>query len=249
MDSKLVKGLEAIYQGDIMLICFPYAGGGASAYYRWSNQLADVCHVCPIQLPGREERLVEQAYTRVEDVAEQVVDILQNYDNPMVLYGHSMGTKILYEVEKRLEERNKAAQLVIVSGCRPPHEKETKLLADLSDEDFVEALAEFHGIPEALLENKELLHFFLPTLRADFLLSESYQCFEKKLLQAPIRAMGGNCDSEAPEDDMRAWKEYHPEDFECQMFEGTHFYIREHEHEVVHQIEAWIKQYVDTERI
>ena len=38
----------------IRIFCFPYAGGGASAYRNWGTYLPDYVGVYPIQIPGRE---------------------------------------------------------------------------------------------------------------------------------------------------------------------------------------------------
>ena len=43
----------------IRLFCFPYGGGGASIYREWQKNLPDSIEVCPIQLPGREDRMNE----------------------------------------------------------------------------------------------------------------------------------------------------------------------------------------------
>ena len=43
----------------LRLFCFPYAGGGASVFRNWLPYAAGEVEICPVQLPGREERLVE----------------------------------------------------------------------------------------------------------------------------------------------------------------------------------------------
>ncbi len=243
MEEKLVIGLDKASPDETVMICFPYAGGGASAYYRWDKSLEQVCRICPVQLPGREERMGEPAYARVEEAADHIAAILGRYSNPMVLFGHSMGTKLAYEVERRLEDRGKSAKLMIMSGCLPPHRPDLNPLADLPDDEFAEALAAFHGISEGILNNKELLKFFMPTLRADFTMSESYRCNDRRQLKAVLRVMGGKEDTEAPEEGLKEWKEYSSQEFAYQMFEGSHFYIKEREPEVLCKIEEWIKKY------
>lgn len=238
-DSKLIKGLQGLTSSKRLLVAFPYAGGGASFYYRWQNSFEDICNVCPVQLPGREERLGEQFYENIEIVAEDVAEILNQLDNPLILYGHSMGAKIVYEVAKRLEERGKIADLVIVSGCQNPSESDRELIADLPDADFIGKLVQYNGIAPELAENREILNFFLPTLRADFVLSESYKCDDLHQLKAPIKAMGGFEDSEANEPIIKRWENVNPEDFAFKMFEGSHFFIKENEN-VIPQMREWI---------
>lgn len=240
-DSKLIKGLSELPSSTRLFIAFPYAGAGASFYYRWQSFLKDVCNVCPVQLPGREERLGEHFYKNIEMVAEDVAEILSHLDHSLILYGHSMGAKIVYEVEKRLENRGKIADLIIVSGCQNPSEPDRECIAGLPDVDFIEKLIQYNGIAPELAENHEVLNFFLPTLKADFSLSESYQCHDLHQLKAPIRAMGGFEDREANESIIKRWEAVNPKDFDFKMFEGSHFFIRENEN-VIKQIREWIEQ-------
>ena len=44
----------------LQLFCFPYAGGGASAFKAWGETFSDQVELCIIQMPGREEGLSEQ---------------------------------------------------------------------------------------------------------------------------------------------------------------------------------------------
>lgn len=240
MEQRIIKGLERVKQGDVIMLCFTHAGGGASFYYRWRMSLEYLCKVCQVQLPGREERMEEKPYTELEEPVLEIVDILMQYDNPLVLYGHSMGTKLAYEVEKELEKRGRKAELLIVSACPPPHVEEKKPIGHLPNEEFAEAVIRMNGIPKAMQEEAEILKMFLPLLRADFILSEGYICKEKVLLECPIRAMGGYEDTEAVEKELLLWKEYNPYDFSLQMFNGGHFYIREYEKEVLKQIGRYI---------
>lgn len=238
-DTKLIKGLEKVTSDKKVLVAFPYAGGGASFYYRWQKTFEGICSVCPVQLPGREERFGEKFYTSVEKIADDVSEILSKTENPLILYGHSMGTKIVYEVEKRLEERGKTAELVIVSGCQNPMDKDRELISDLPDDVFVEKLISYNGISEELVANKDLLKIFLPILRADFIVSEGYKCESLNCLKAPVRAMGGYEDREAGEEAIKGWEQVNPGDFAFEMFEGSHFFIRDNEN-VFTTMKNWI---------
>src|SRR5262249_17872079 len=52
-------------QASLRLFCFPYAGGGASLYRAWPENLPEHIELCAIQLPGRESRLSETPITRL----------------------------------------------------------------------------------------------------------------------------------------------------------------------------------------
>lgn len=67
MNIKLVKNYNQIRPDRATLFCFPFAGGGASAYNSWVQKMKDKVTVCPIQLPGREERIMEKPYNNMTD--------------------------------------------------------------------------------------------------------------------------------------------------------------------------------------
>lgn len=108
MNQRLLKNGENINSQNITLFCFPFAGGGASAYNSWVQKMKDTITVCPIQLPGREERIMEKPYHNMTDMLDELEEtIWENIRGPYAFWGHSMGGKIAYELEKewKKEER------------------------------------------------------------------------------------------------------------------------------------------------
>jgi surfactin synthase thioesterase subunit len=127
-----------------------------------------------------------------------------------------------------------------VSGCRGPDIPEPDPLYHLPDEEFRERLTRFDGIPEELLQNKQMFEIFLPMLRADFTMDETYYSREKVRLNCTITAWGGTRDAEATEEEIKAWKEYTSAQHQYRMFRGGHFYIREDETTVLKALKAVI---------
>ena len=67
----------------LRLFCFPFAGGGASAYLPWLKSLPEGVEVCPVQLPGREGRRQEVAFDRVQPLVEALAqDLLPLFNVP-----------------------------------------------------------------------------------------------------------------------------------------------------------------------
>ena len=62
----------------LRLFCFPYAGGGAMIYRTWYQEFPASIDVCPVQLPGREQRLREKPYTRLEPLIEELAAGLES---------------------------------------------------------------------------------------------------------------------------------------------------------------------------
>lgn len=119
-----------------------------------------------------------------------------------------------------------------------PHIPEPNPIYHLSDTEFKTELERFEGTPKEVLKNDDLLNFFLPMLRADFTMDETYCVKEPVPLKCPIIAFGGTEDKEAKEEDVKAWNSYTVNGFRHQMFPGGHFYIKDQE---VKLIDAIIK--------
>jgi medium-chain acyl-[acyl-carrier-protein] hydrolase len=90
----------------------------------------------------------------------------------------------------------------------------------------VEELRRFNGTPEAVLQNAELMQLFLPILRADFALHETYVYAAGEPLDCPISAFGGLEDGEVSRDDLAAWRDQTRGAFTLRMFPGDHFFLR-----------------------
>src|SRR5262245_25071207 len=109
-------------QAAIRLFCFPYAGGGASVFRGWANGLPGSVEVCPVQIPGRETRFREPAFTRLPLLIEAVAESLgPHLDRPFALFGHSLGALVAFELARHLQrERGPEPVHLFVSGCGAP---------------------------------------------------------------------------------------------------------------------------------
>ncbi|HET8840857.1 MAG TPA: thioesterase domain-containing protein, partial [Ktedonobacteraceae bacterium] len=83
---------QASSQATLRLFCFPYAGGCASIFRTWIGHLPSEVEVCPIQLPGRENRWKETPLTNLSELIQEILQSLPPYlDKPFAFFGHSMG--------------------------------------------------------------------------------------------------------------------------------------------------------------
>lgn len=210
------------------LFCFSYAGGGASIYRPWIENLPALIDVCPIQLPGRENRIRETPYSQIAPLAEALSQQLQPYlDLPFAFFGHSLGALVSFEVTRRLREQQLPLPLqLLVSACRAPQlPSRLPHIHRLPPEEMKKELSRYNGTPGAVLENNELMELMLPILRADFAICETYTFKDEPPLSCPISALGGLQDETVSRNDLAAWQEQTTGTFRLRMFSGDHFYL------------------------
>ena len=194
----------------VRLFCLPYAGGGASMFRDWPAALPRALDLRPVRLPGREDRLREPPHTSLPALVDEVAGAIGPLlDWRFALFGHSMGALVAFELAREVRRRGAAPQWLFVAGCRAPHRLAPSGLSGLPDARFVSALnLKYGGIPDAFLNAPELLEFFLPVVRADLSLVDSYCYQPEPPLDCPISGFGGIDDPNVGRDELRAWREH-----------------------------------------
>jgi surfactin synthase thioesterase subunit len=217
----------------LRLYCFPFAGGGAWAYASWADELStDIereIELWSINLPGRESRQREPAFTALSPLIEALTSAVGPYlTGPYAFFGHSMGALLGFELACRLHAQGQAGPVhLIVSGHRAPQlPHRHPPVHGLQDPEILAKLWRLGGTPEEVLRNPELIKLFLPLLRADLTVCETYAYRHREPLACSITAFGGNDDPEVSRDELSAWRRRTRESFSLHMFPGGHFFLQ-----------------------
>lgn len=221
---------KPVKQPTLRLFCFSYAGGNASTYRDWHKQLPDDVEVCSIQLPGRGARFKEQAYTDLDTLLSDLAKQIEPYtDIPYVLFGHSMGAQLAFELARKFGEKGvPLPSCLIVSGRRAPQrKKKTKPIYSLPENEFREEIRRLNGTPSEALNNPELMDIVSPILRADFQLIETWEYQPSEPIDVPLLALGGIKDNQVSLDDLEDWKDVTSGPFCLELFSGDHFFINQ----------------------
>jgi len=218
----------------LRLLCFPYAGGGASIYSSWAAQLPPDIELCAIRLPGREGRFGEQPLRRMDRLLSLLVEgVLPYLDRGFAFFGHSLGALVAFELARRLRRDALPAPIhLFISGRRAPQLPDVRepgepALYGLPDAELIAELRRFGGRVGAAAAAPELLELMLPTVRADFELAGTHEHRDEAPLACPITAFGGLDDTAVSEDRIAAWRMHTRGGFALHMLPGDHFFLHE----------------------
>lgn len=221
-----IFGRQPRPEARVRLFCFPYAGGGASIYRGWQALLPEAIEVCPVQLPGRENRIKEAPYTRVEPLVEALVPALAPLmDRPFALFGHSMGALIAFELARALRRANAPLPIHLFAVALPAPHLRWPARHDLPREELLMLIRRYSATPEAVLQDEELLdRHILPLLRADFAITDAYAHTNEPPLALPFSVFGGAQDAVVPAEALPEWAAHSTYPLAQRMFEGGHFF-------------------------
>lgn len=230
----------------LRLFCFPPAGRGASLYARWRAHFRPDIEICPVQLPGRENRIREKPYSSIPDLLNALMPWMEPHlDLPYAFFGHSMGALLGFELARMLlKQGHSGPRHLIVSARRAPHLRDPHPpISCLPDDAFLESVQRrYQGIPSSLLQDPEMRAIILRSLRSDFMMLENYTFCPEVKVPCPITSLGGLQDPEAREDELNSWSGHNTCEFRMKMFPGDHFFILSSTDSVIKEVKLALRQ-------
>ena len=215
---------------DVQLVCVPYAGGASSVFRDWAGALAPGVELLGVDLPGHGRRFSEPLCTDMARIVQALADEIQAVrSGPLCLFGHSLGGLIAYETARELTARGHGPDHLFVSAVRPPAQRVTRTLHTLDDTAMLTGLIRLGGIPDQVLADEELIRVFLPVLRADLTLRETYVASDGPLPRCSLTVFAGADDASVPQAELPQWAECTRGDFELVSLPGGHFFLHDHE--------------------
>jgi len=220
--------------------CLPFAGASYYSYRPLFKSLENTIHVKYLELPGRGNRVDESLCINYHKMLDDLYDqIAAKVTEPFVLFGHSMGAQLAYDITCLLEIRaGLKPDKLVVSGRGAPHSVEMKQRHDLPKNEFKQELKQLGGVPKEIIEDQEFFSFFEPILRADFQAIEDYVYTGHNVLNVPILALLGD-NEETTENQSRSWSQYTNNRFHLEIYKGGHFFLFDHVEEILKLIERF----------
>ncbi|KOG32632.1 thioesterase II family protein [Streptomyces resistomycificus] len=233
--------MSAPHGNQAALLCVPFAGAGPSFFHPWRELAAGRWRVTSVELPGRERRILQTPYRNVVEAAKNSVDDIVadlGEGTPTVLFGHSLGAVLAYELAHLLSMRGIPVERLVVSGSPGPWTQRERRASGLPDEEFLARVEEFAGFRHEALDHPEMRELILPTLQADCEMHENYLPSTDAPLSVPICSLRGSCDGLVSAEEAQQWQAATTGAFSYAEFEGDHMYLVDLGREVLDVIEA-----------
>ena len=214
---------------DLSLVCFPHAGGSASYFRPLAGALASVAEVLPVQYPGRQDRRGEPPITSIPQLADEILAVLESLPRRrLVLFGHSMGACLAFEVARRCEQRSSLELLgLVASGRTAPPKLRDRGVRSMDDDGVIAEIRRLNGTDDRLLLDDDVIRMIMPAIRGDYEAVESYQYEPGRPLRCPISVLVGDDDPQVTLAEAEEWRDHTEGGFTLRSFPGGHFYLAE----------------------
>lgn len=221
----------------ILLFCLPFAGGSKYSYRDLQTHVPDFIKFIVLEYPGRGTRISEDLkhdlQLLVDDVLSQIKSKLSNQQ--YAIYGHSMGGLIAYRVVRDLLARGyPRPRHLFLSGLGGPsaafREEKKRHLLDRGS--LIEEIKSFQGSGKDFFESEELINYYEPILRADFMASENY-CHDISIKLPINMTVVTGIEEDLTNQEILAWDNESAFDVNYKRLPGGHFFIFKYAHEMV----------------
>ncbi|MGW8378385.1 alpha/beta fold hydrolase [Streptomyces sp. ODS28] len=209
------------------LICFPHAGGSATAFRDVAQSAPEALEVTAVQYPGRQDRFGEPVPASLDELADRITEVVAGgLDRPTALFGHSMGATVAFEVARRLRATHPGAPVrLFASARRAPHAPVSAAVTFATDEDALAYVRSLGGQGSTMLDDPDLRAMAVHILRADFRMLADYRCAADAPLTCPVTVVCGADDAACTPREAREWARHTVGGLSVETLPGGHFYL------------------------
>lgn len=230
----------------VNLYCLPYAGGTATIYRKHLNKLDSYINLQPIELAGRGARFNEPLIDSIENTVEDIYSLIKTTLDPNVPYallGYSMGSLITYELYYKIKQLGHQSPVHIFFCAKeaPNIPVKDKWIHKLDDNELIKEIMPLGGISEEVLKNREILELYIPIIRADYKVVETYKFNQREMLiDCDITVINGKNDY-THINHIYEWEKMTKGKCTFDFFDGGHFFINNYNNQLAEIVSKTLK--------
>lgn len=215
------------------LLCLGFCGGGAGSYWPWMDVVPQGIALAAVCYPGREGRFAEDFATDWDELAEDVTAaVISAAHQPYVLFGHSMGGWMAFDVTVRIQQRDgPLPDALVVSSVNAPSDgvqrRDMFPAQHETDEQVLRWLHVNGLLPEYVLGDQDLRDMAVELMRADMRVRDSFYYREGTRVPVPLQVLSGAADDVIDPEAAAKWRALAGGDFHHEVLPGGHFYTPE----------------------
>jgi surfactin synthase thioesterase subunit len=213
------------------LVCLGFCGGGAGTYLQWADAVPTDVDLAAVCYPGRDGRFLEDYAQDWDALAEDAVRAVLGAadEGPYVLFGHSMGGWMAFDVTARLERAGgPLPEALVVSSANAPSRGLTPQDMFPSCRDTDAQLLDWmrtHGLmPEHVREDPDLQEMAVDLMRADIRVRDTFHYTDGARVTVPLQVLTADGDAVIEPDTGEQWRALALGAFRHDVLPGGHFY-------------------------
>lgn len=230
MSSAYLVPIHAPPSPVASVVLFHHAGSHANYFAGWRHFFPEDVAIHAVQLPGRMSRAGQVFDVQFSDTARKIAAAIQDcVHTDALLFGHSLGGLLAYVTGTCLQRAGwPHLRGLGLSGCASPQWQRHRGLHLLDESQWLSRILAYGGVPKELMQDPDLLAFFLPPLKADLLLLDRFSLDVQDIherLDVPLQAFYGVDDPVAGQGLMAGWAQCTSAEFSLTAFPGHHFFV------------------------
>lgn len=228
--SKWIAHARIDQENKINFLCFTYPGGSASNFATWKRKIDPSINLIPILYPEREIRkndMMEETFALfIKDFVEENEAL---FKIPYAFFGYCGGAVLAYEASIKVRELYGREPVwgMIASSEAPEYLRDSLVAFPNKDakKDIIEYLLGLGMFDESVLKSNMFLDYYIPLLKADCKMLDTYVHQEHKKLKCDFDILFGEDDTTVKYEKAQKWRDVTNGEARVQMCKGGHFFV------------------------